>query len=121
MRCPECKHHNPPEAKKCERCGFDFSVFSARQLYEMSRKRIGEIDRGEAELRRERSFYLRGRPWYKNPTNILALFTILAMVTIFLAQLFLIKDKKELTISYSGLTPFFFIHFIFIIQNKNFL
>lgn len=104
MECPRCGYKNLPGLKKCEKCGLHFPS-NIKKYYEMSRKRLGEIEELETNLRRERALLLKERRWYQKPANWIGIIAIFVSLLLYMVNLISFKEKKELTISHSPLTP----------------
>ena len=62
------------------------------------RKRLAELEAKEVALKKEKSFLLKDKPWYKRLSNWIGLFAILTPIIIFVISISMSKDKKEITV-----------------------
>lgn len=63
--------------------------------------RLREIRDVEGDLRRERATILQMQPWYKRPGNILGIFAIIVSILLFMLNIIITQNKKELSLSYT--------------------
>ena len=95
MICPYCEFHNEPGSKSCKECGKNL----------MFNRRFAQIEEQQAILRKEKALLLRERPWYSRPGNWIGIIGILIAIVIFALSQLIGKEKKELTISYTPISP----------------
>jgi len=64
--------------------------------------RIHEIREQEDMLRRERSLLLSKQPWYRRPGSITGILAIIISITLFIINILITSQRKELSISYTN-------------------
>ena len=63
--------------------------------------RLREIRDQEETLTRERMSILRSAPWYRRPGSVISVLAIFVSIALFVLNIFITQQKKELAISYS--------------------
>ncbi len=64
-------------------------------------ERLKKILNDENRLRKEKSEIMKLQPWYKRPGNILGIIAIIVSILLFILNIFISQQKKEISVSYT--------------------